>query len=66
MRRFSEDLKPGDVLAMPWCGAKTIAGFEDHGGLPFIDRIAVFTDGTSMALEKGLDYEILTKEGAIA
>lgn len=66
MRKLSEDLKTGDVLAMPWCGAKMIAGFEDHSGFPFIDRIAVFTDGTSMALEKGLDYEILTKEGVIA
>lgn len=64
MRKLSEDLKAGDVLAMPWCGPKTIAGFEDHAGLPFVDRIAVFTDGTNMALEKGLDYEILEPTGS--
>lgn len=60
MRKMGEELQAGDVLAMPWCGAKAISDFEDHGGLPFIDRIAVFTDGTSIALEKGLDYEIMT------
>lgn len=66
MRKFAEELREGDVLAMPWCGCKAIAEFEDYGGpFPFVDRIAVFTDGTSMALEKGLDYEII-KEGATA
>lgn len=66
MRKFAEELKAGDVLALPWCGAKVIAGFEDHAGLPYIDRIAVFTDGTSMSLEKGLDYEVAETKGASA
>ena len=59
MRKFAEDLREGDCLLLSWCGEKVIERLEDHGGpFPYSHQLAVFTDGTSMTLEKGLDYEV--------
>ena len=58
-RKLSAELQTGDCVVMPWSENKVIADFEDGGAFPYIERIAVFTDGTYMCLEKGLDYEVM-------
>lgn len=61
--KISEDLQQGDALKMIWCGNKVIKGFEPYTGkIDFIDRKAVFYDGTKMSLEKGHFYEVLNNE----
>lgn len=63
MMKMSEDLQRGDVLKMIWCGNKVIKGFEPYTGkMDFIDRKAVFHDGTKMSLEKGHFYEVVNNE----
>ena len=63
MMRMSEDLRHGDILKMIWCGNKVIKGFEPYiGKFEFIDRKAVFYDGTKMSLEKGRFYEVVNNE----
>lgn len=58
MMKQSEKLQAGDTLKMRWCGNKTIAKFVEYKGVfDFVDRIAVFTDGTRMSLEKNRYYE---------
>ena len=60
MMKMSEDLQHGDTLKMIWCGNKIIKSFEPYvGTFDFIDRIAVFYDGTKMSLEKGHFYEVV-------
>ena len=63
MMKMSEDLQCGDTLKMIWCGNKVIKGFEHYTGkLDFIDRKAVFHDGSKMSLEKGHFYEVVNDE----
>ena len=63
MMKMSEALQHGDILKMIWCGNKVIKGFEHYTGkLDFIDRKAVFYDGTKMSLEKGHFYEVVNDE----
>ena len=60
MMKMSEDLQHGDTLKMIWCGNKIIKSFEPYTGkMDFIDRVAVFYDGTKMSLEKGYFYEVV-------
>lgn len=61
--KMSEDLQRGDILKMIWCGNKVIKCFEPYiGKMDFIDRKAVFHDGTKMSLEKGRFYEVVNNE----
>ena len=60
MMKMSEDLQHGDTLKMIWCRNKIIKSFEPYTGkMDFIDRVAVFYDGTKMSLEKGHFYEVV-------
>lgn len=60
MKKRSWELKVGDVLQATWCGPRLIAGFEEYTGpIDFVERIAVFHDGSKMSLEKGYVYEVL-------
>ena len=50
------EFKPGDGMDL-WCGVKVIHHFEEYTGpFDFVDRIAVFTDGTRFAMERGHYY----------
>lgn len=63
MMKMSEDLQHGDILKMIWCGNKVIKGFETYTGkMDFINRKAVFHDGTKMSLEKCRFYEVVNNE----
>lgn len=63
MIKKSEDLQRGDILKMIWCGNKVIKDFEPYKGkLNFIDRKAVFHDGTKMSLEKCQFYEVINNK----
>lgn len=63
MMKMSEDLQCGDTLKMIWCGNKVIKGFKPYTGkMDFIDRKAVFHDGSKMSLEKGHFYEVVNNE----
>lgn len=54
-----ESLQVGDILHLVWCGDKHILRFEEYKGVfDFVDRIAVFADGSRMSLEKGYYYQI--------
>lgn len=54
----SEKLKKGDTLKSKWTNNKTIIDFKEYKGVfDFVDRIAVFHDGTKMSLTKGHFYE---------
>ena len=57
-KKVSEDLKIGDTIM--WCNIpKIIREFKEYHGLyDFILKIAVFTDGTAMSLEKGHMYKV--------
>ena len=60
MMKMSEDLQHGDILKMIWRGNKIIKNFEPYTGkMDFIDRVAIFYDGTKMSLEKGHFYEVV-------
>lgn len=55
-----ESLQVGDILHLVWCGDKHIVRFEEYKGVfDFVDRIAVFSDGSRMSLTKGNYYEIV-------
>lgn len=52
-----KELKPGDGMDL-WCGIKVIHHFEDYTGpFDFVARVAIFTDGTKMSLERGGYYK---------
>jgi hypothetical protein len=54
------EFKPGDGMAL-WCGLKVIHSFEEYTGpFDFVARVAVFTDGTKMSLERGHYYNRVT------
>lgn len=58
MREYKNqsEFKPGDGMDL-WCGIKVIHHFEEYTGpFDFVARIAVFTDGTKMSLERGHYY----------
>ena len=60
MMKMSEDLQHGDILKMIWCGNKIIKSFEPYTGkMDFIDRVAVFYDGTKMSLGKSYFDEVV-------
>ena len=53
-------LQVGDCLHLIWCGDKHIIKFEEYKGVfDFVERIAVFSDGSKMSLSNGRFYEIL-------
>ena len=55
-----ESLQVGDTLRLGWCGVKHILRFEEYKGVfDFVDRIAVFADGSKMSLTKCNYYEIV-------
>lgn len=61
MREYKDqsEFKPGDGMDL-WCGIKVILRFEEYNGpFDFVARIAVFTDGTKMSLERGHYYNYL-------
>ena len=59
MTKRSEDLQVGDVMKFGWCENKVIKEFIEYkGNFDFVDRIAVFYDGSKMSLSKGYYYEI--------
>ncbi len=50
------EFKPGDGIDL-WCGVKVIHHFEEYTGpFDFVARIAVFTDGSKMSLERSHYY----------
>lgn len=57
----AENLKVGDTLKTIWRGqSSTIHHFEEYNGcFDFILKIAIFTDGARMSLEKYHNYECL-------
>lgn len=59
------ELKKGDVMKTLWKGHDSlIVGFREYTGpFDFVARIAVFSDGRAMSLEKDHCYEILDDEG---
>ena len=55
-----ESLQVGDILHLRWCGDKHILRFEEYKGVfDFVDRIAVFADGSRMSLTKEKYYEVV-------
>ena len=55
-----ESLQVGDILHLVWCGDKHILRFEEYKGVfDFVDRIAVFADGSRMSLTKEKYYEVV-------
>lgn len=51
-----DELQEGDCIVMLGT-CRIIAGFREYTGpIDFVARIAVFTDGSSMSLEKGHPY----------
>ena len=66
MTKRSWELQAGDILASVWCGPKMIVGFKEYTGpIDFVERIAVFHDGSGMSLEKGHVYSVLDQTGGI-
>ena len=60
MIKMSEEKRHGDILKTIRCGNKIIKGFKKKKKkMDFIDRVAVFYDGTKMSLEKGYFYEVV-------
>lgn len=60
MKKVSYELKEGDVMKMIWCGDKVIKEFKPYNGpFDFVERIAVFYDGSGMSIEKGHYYEVV-------
>ena len=60
MEKISHDLTVGDTLKMIWCGNKRIMDFAPYiGTFDFVERIAIFTDGTRMSITKGYYYEVI-------
>ena len=60
MEKRSYDLRAGDILMSVWCGPKMIVGFKEYTGpIDFVERIAVFHDGSRMSMEKGHVYSVL-------
>ncbi len=62
-----EELKKGDVMKTLWKGHDSlIVGFREYiGPIDFVARIAVFSDGSGMSLEKEHSYEILDDVGEL-
>ena len=60
MEKRSWELQAGDIVASTWCGPKTIMEFKEYAGpIDFVERIAVFHDGSRMSLEKGRMHKVL-------
>ena len=60
MEKCSWELQAGDIMAFVWCGPKMIVGFKEYTGpIDFVERVAVFHDGSRMSLEKGRMYSVL-------
>lgn len=60
MEKISYDLVIGDTLKMGWCENKRIVDFTPYiGTFDFVERIAVFSDGTKMSITKGHYYKIV-------
>lgn len=58
--KVATDLKVKDTLFSIVFGARTISAFEEYKGpFDFVDRIAVFADGSRMSLEKGHYYNTI-------
>lgn len=60
MNKRSEDLQIGDTLKFGYCENKRIKEFIEYKGVfDFVDRIAVFYDGSKMSLTKDHYYEVV-------
>lgn len=65
MKVKSSDLKVGDVLRLgPMFGTCLIAKLEKYTGpIDFVEKIAVFSNGRRLSIEKDHWYEVVDIDG---